>query len=357
MHPSVRIDALPAEQRQSIARLRVRLNDWFANHPERVEDFQSITLFGSRAVGLADPELSDWDLYVIMKDDAADGPSPADDLILHDDCPTEWHRRSVAGHLAGLEWSSLDLSRAVEKYGVPLYGKVPDSPSHEFSGTVLNMNIEQFNAHLKGVVGVGVNIPTQVDGYLEGLAEGFPDRTRQNEPYDPDLFKYSSNFAEHVSKLIVAFRGVTPRSVHKLNELAEQLESSDPYRQRIADLNGATRDGNIAQYNQPPPPPDKAEDEPIERSTTRLVGAFSLLRDFLKEYANAIEPVTESDAVRRSFSLKVRRWRNSTVLRLEDVFKEAKSEEWIEQIARDASLVGSIFERLLERVQAASRKA
>ena len=350
MTPDTRINDLTAAQRASILRLKERITGWFDAHPDRARDFQSITLFGSQAIGRADSELSDWDLYVVMHDDAPDGASPAEDVYIHENCPTEWHRNSVSGYLRGLNESSLSLSCAVEKFGVPIYRCVPDANPREWVYSEANMDINQFVASLLGVVTIGERVPITVSNYLDSKTVGFSSRTRSNEPYDPIMFKDSSNFAEHVAKLIVAFRGVTPRTVHELDKLAEQLASEDAYRDRIAALNGATRDGNISIYSRQEKSPEKVEDEPVEKSKARLVDAFRLLQEFLTQHADDFDVSSVTTEVADEFRFRFNQWDRRVCQELSQLVVDAPAEHWIESLERDSNRVLDIFDALLRRV-------
>ena len=350
MEPQKRLEVLPREQQGSIERLRHRVGAWFLEHPERAPDFQSITLFGSRAVGLADSTLSDWDLYVIMQDDAPKGSSPADQLSLHEDCPTEWHRNTVSGYLEALHGSSTNLSRAVEKYGIPIYERVPPSPSLNLKEGIRILNLTQFNGSFLGIVSTAVSLGSQIWSHCDSDDDEFSHFTREGEPYDPDLFKYSSNFAEHVAKLIVTSRDIVPRTIHQLNELAQQLSTDDPYRDRIAGLNGATRDGNIAIYSDHKLSKEKVEDEPLTKSYQRIEGAFCLLDDFLTDYAERIETDQSISLARREFERYLKRWERHVVGSLARVVRAYPETEWLQRTLMLARSISTQLRQMLHRI-------
>ena len=351
MDPLKRIEVLPSEQQGSIERLRDRVGAWFQEHPERISDFHSITLFGSRAVGLADSELSDWDLYVIMQDDAPKGTSPADQLILHENCPTEWHRNTVSGYLEALHGSSTNLSRAVEKYGIPIYERVPTSSSLKLKEGIHNLNLTQFNASLLGIVSTAESLSSKINVHYDSDEDDFSHVTHAGEPYDPDLFKHSSNFAEHIAKLIVKSRDIVPRTIHQLDRLAQQLAKDDPYRDRIAALNGATRDGNIAIYMDPAPPKQKAEDEPLAKSYQRIEGAFCLLDDFLADYAERIEPDQSNPLATREFKRYMKRWKRHVEGSLAPVTRSNPTAEWLQRTLKLAKSISIHLRQMLHRIQ------
>ena len=158
------------------------------------------------------------DLFLICNDDVHDGPLPSDEMRIFEGCALEWHLDTVSGYLDGLNASSLSLSRAVERFGIPLYGSIPRSLEDHRVEKRNAMNLSQLNDSLLGISSFGAALVPQVKTCLARRLKGISTQTRKGEPYLPQLFKFSSIFAEHVSKLIVSFRGVTPSSIHDLTE-------------------------------------------------------------------------------------------------------------------------------------------
>lgn len=339
------------DSQASIDRLREEIHGWFVANPSRASAVYGIALFGSRAVGRSDPTLSDWDLFLICQDDAPPGPLPSDDLHIFENCLAEWHASTVSGYLNGLNTSSLSLSRAVERFGIPLYGSIPRTPGNYSINKQVNMNLNQLNGCLLGITAFGADLATHVKTFILKQGDGFPNRTRQGEPYVPELFKHSSNFAEHVSKLIVSFRGITPSSIHKLNLLAEHLDNDDPYRERIAALNGATRDGNIALYATPSLSSEKVEDESVSRSIERSTDSVRLLRDFLVDHGSDITFDHGSAGATREFKSYTRTWSTMVEKELSVTFSENPSEQWIGSMSQDASTISSLLNDLYDRLQ------
>lgn len=351
MKPILIADDLPLDQRESISRLKQEIHDWFRTHPDRASAVHGIALFGSRAIGLCDPELSDWDLYLIREDDAPHGPLPSDDIHMFEECPTEWHRSTLSDYRNTLKASSLSLSRAVEKFGIPIYGSIPETTDGNGAKKNINtMHIDQLTDSLLGIATIGATLPNEISAYLLHKAREFPSRTREGEPYVPELFKHSSNFAEHVCKLIVLFRGLTPYTIHNLDLLADQLQKEDPYRDRIAALNGATREGNISLYATPSPPPDKAQDEPVHRSKTRIADTMRLLRDFLSENGSAIQTKHVPNESAVLLKMRIDHWEIMVETRLNEILHENPSERWIEPIWQDSRLISSSLNELLRRI-------
>ena len=340
-----------ADSQASIDRLSKKIHGWFAENPSSANAVYGIALFGSRAVGRSDPTLSDWDLFLICHDDAPDGPLPSDDLLIFEGCTTEWHLNTVSGYFHGLNASSLGLSRAVERFGIPLYGAIPCSLEDQRVEKLDRLRLSQLNDALLGITAFGADLATHVKTCVLAQDEGFLSRTRQGEPYVPQLFKYSSNFAEHVSKLIVSFRGITPSSIHDLTELALHLDMGDPYRDRIAALNGATSVGNISLYAERSRPPEKVRDEPVSRSIERSADSVRLLRDFLVDHGSDIS--IEHDSAETTGNLKgfIRFWRNLVEGELSTTFSENPSEQWIGSMSQDASTISRLLSDLHERSQ------
>ena len=338
-----------ADSQASIDRLRKKIHGWFAANPSSANAVYGIALFGSRAVGRSDPTLSDWDLFLIRHDDAPDGPLPSDELRIFEGCATEWHLSTVSGYLAGLNASSLGLSRAVERFGIPLYGSIPRSLEDHRVQKRDRMNLSQLNGSLLGITAFGGSLVLFVKAYLACQSIGFPMRTTKGEPYVPELFKYSSNFAVHVSKLIVSFRDITPSSIHDLTELALHLDIDDPYRDRIAALNGATHDGNIAMFADPSRPPEKIQDEPVSRSIERSTDSVRLLRDFLVDHVSDIAVEHGSVETTGKFKRYIRIWRNLVDEELSVAFSENPSEQWIGSMSQDAGTISRLLSDLYQR--------
>lgn len=327
---------LTPAQNDRIAHVREEVTKWIGQYPERKSAISAIALFGSRAVGLDDPELSDWDLLLVRNDDASPGHWPSDDLYIFEECPMEWHQRTVSGYLEELKSSSLSLSSAVERFGVPLFGRLPNTSEFDRSGHNLRMSIDELIGFLLGISSFGASLIAPIKTYLSQREAGYPFRTRDGQPYVPQLFKNSSNFAEHVSKLVVAFRDITPDTVHNLERVASQLPLDDPYRERITALNGATREGSIFLYARSSRDPDKLEDEPVQRSTARIVLSFRLLLDFLQDHGSEMEKRSTEQETADLLKWYVTSWRSEVANELSSLASENPNETWIEAIRHDS---------------------
>ena len=339
------------DSQASIDRLRKQIHGWFDANPNRTSAVYGIALFGSRAVGRSDPTLSDWDLFLICNDDAPDGPLPSDELLIFEGCATEWHTNSFSGYLNGLNTSSLSLSCAVDRYGVPLYGSIPRVFDESKIETRFDMNQTQLIGSLVCITAFGANLTAEITTYLSHKSRGFPVRTSEGDPYVPELFKFSSNFAEHVSKLIVAFRRVTPSSIHDLVALAQHLDLDDPYRERIAALNGALRDANISKFAVPSPPQDKAQEEPTSRSTERSVDSVRLLRDFLEDHESDFAIVHEPEEMMRRLEIYVQKWQDKVDKELSAAYSENPSAQWLGSMSQDAGTISRLLVDLHNRTQ------
>ena len=272
-------------------------------------------------------------------------------MRIFEGCALEWHLDTVSGYLDGLNASSLSLSRAVERFGIPLYGFIPRSLEEHKLEKQDSMNLSQLNGSLQGITTFGAALVPQVKTCLARRRKGISTKTRKGEPYLPELFKFSSNFAEHVSKLIVSFRDITPSSIHDLTELALHLDSDDPYRDRIADLKGATADGNIAMFADPSRPPEKIQDEPVSCSIKRSVASIQLLRDFLVDRGSDFAVEHESDETISDLDDFIETWRRVVEKELSAAFAENPSEKWVGSMARDASAISCLLRDLYERSQ------
>ena len=276
---------------------------------------------------------------------------PSDELRIFEGCATEWHLNTVSGYLDELNASSLSLSRAVERFGIPLYGSIPRSLEEHKVEEQDSMNLSQLNDSLLGISCFGAALVPQVKTCLVRRRKGISNQTRTGEPYLPELFKFSSDFAEHVSKLIVSFRGVTPSSIHDLTELALHLALDDPYRERIAALNGATHDGNISLYAKKSRPPEKVLDEPVSDSIARSVDSVQLLRDFLVDHGSDITIEHESDETMNDLEDFIETWRMEVEQELSAAYSENPSEEWVGRMAQDAGTISRLLSDLHERPQ------
>ena len=343
-----RFDVLPSAQQASIVSLTRRINDWFMLHPKQKACCDSISLIGSRAVGLADPGASNWDLYVIGRDSPKIKSTLANDISMHEDCATQWFGDTVWRYFDGVNSSSLDPARVAEKFGISLYGELPSPPAEEsHDGSLLRPNIDAFLDVLSGVIYFGTAMPSYIQLYLRQVTRGFASITKNGEPYCPALFLNSSQFAEQVCLLMAWHRKITPLSFHQLDVLASQFELDDPFRERIACLKGMTREAAVKGFVSWQYPSIKEEDESVDSSKSRLALALSLLADFLSNHAHDIEPSDEDLTPKRRLLGFIESWNHSVLMPLTELAATNPSETWLSQLAHNASVIAEKVHALL----------
>ena len=290
-------------------------------------------------------------MYLILHDGVLSKPTLADDLRTHEFAPIEWHTSTVSRHLASLNDSSLTLARSVAKFGISLYGDLPRPAETQITRVESNFKIKILVDHLVGIRLFAATVPDAVQEYLASKSLGFVTHTKIGKPYEAVMFLRSSELAEHVARLIVAFRNVTPHSIHQLDVLASQLEPVDPYRSHISSLKGAKRVQNISIYASNSA---SAEDEPVDQSKTRLLGTFRLLRDFLRDNADAFDPIDVSRTTQHRLGRRISAWHRSVVRRLEVIAADSPTETWVRTLTQDATLIQASLSDLLSRITKAN---
>jgi len=160
------------------------------------------------------------------------------------------------------------------------------------------------------------------------------------EAPDVGLRKESADFAEAVAKIITYYRtDKEPAFSHNLERLAAALRDGDPFKPRLASLNGQTQRLHSDHYRGL----GDMSAEPALRSAARMRDTFSILRDFLSDTglsADRLETRVLSPAawsnVRRQIESKEDVWESHVVAQLEDLAmpKEARSAQLILDLGR-----------------------
>ena len=211
---------------------------------DAVPGAEAVLLFGSRARGGALPE-SDWDIAVITQGDDVRarrlGPTPIE--ALHPSVNAIFlganllrEKRNSPGHIARevLRDGRLLAGR------MPRVGRIRRNPpmeKHEF--------IRKSGAAKGAIYRAG-------QAFVDALA-GSPIQTLEEDAQS--FVQCSADAAEHLAKLMIFRRGLTPPRLHDLNRLAEFLESSDPDGRwentaaAVRAMDGRTREHHMAAYS------------------------------------------------------------------------------------------------------------
>jgi len=221
---------------------------------------KAVVLFGSRARGTAGPG-SDWDIALIGS--SAKAPEAA--YRLFDDLPRVRLLGLGAGEIVRHKDTAGALEAAVARQGVTLAG-VWSRPACRKEG--LNTDAVRVRAHI-------ANATDQMDKAVRAGVEHL--YAMEWERQDWTLLTTGSvDAAEHVAKAVLTGYGLSPREVHFLDALAEQLANAyqgrDDARQaqwaeRLRAMNSTTRARRLhdADYRRFVAPPV----EPLERSVER----------------------------------------------------------------------------------------
>lgn len=253
-------------------RLRERAEEVVRREPV----VEAVVLFGSRARGTASPR-SDWDVALIEKN----GRAPETVYRLLGELPGVRPLRIGADEVERHKDTAGALEAALVRQGITLAG---DWKRPECQEEGLSMDVVRVRASL-------ANATDQVDIAVRTGIEHLYATGRRRTDWTP-LTTGSVDAAEHVAKAIVAGYGLSPREVHFLDTLAEQLETAyrgrnDPqqayWAKRIRAMNGTTRTHRLhdASYRRFL----ASAAEPLERSVERTGQAQRTQILWLREMA------------------------------------------------------------------------
>ena len=214
----------------TLERLRERAEEVVRQAPE----VEAVVLFGSRARGTAGPG-SDWDVALIEKS----GKAPEAAYRLLDALPGVRLLGIEAGEIERHKDTAGALEAALARQGVTLAGAWQRPACRK---EALTMEVVRIRAHL-------ANATDQMDKAVRAGIEHL--YAMEWERGDWTLLTTgSADAAEHVAKAVLTGYGLSPREVHFLDALAEQLANAyrgrnDPrqaeWAERIRAMNGTTR--------------------------------------------------------------------------------------------------------------------
>ena len=240
----------------TLERLRERAEEVVRQAPE----VEAVVLFGSRARGTASPR-SDWDVALIEKR----GRAPEAAYRLLDALPGVRLLGFRAGEIERHKDTAGALEAALARQGVTLAGAWQRPACRK---EALSMDVVRMRANLDNATDA---VTRAVMAGLDHLhATG-----RKRSDWTP-VTTGSVDAAEYVAKAVLTGYGLSPREVHFLDALAEQLANAyrgrnDPrqaeWAERVRALNGTTRtrrlhDADCRRFVAPPA-------EPLERSVER----------------------------------------------------------------------------------------
>ena len=241
----------------TLERLRERAQEVVRRAPE----VAAVVLFGSRARGTAGPG-SDWDIALIEKN----GEAPEAAYRLFDELPGVRLLGIGAGEIERHKDTAGALEAALARQGITLAGAWRRPVCRE---EALTMEVVRIRAHL-------ANATDQMDKAVRaGIKHLY---AMEWERGDWTLLTTGSvDAAEHVAKAILTGYGLSPREVHFLDALADQL--ADAYRgrndprqaewaDRIRAMNGSTRALRLhdADYRRFVSPPAESLERSVERT-------------------------------------------------------------------------------------------
>ena len=237
-----------------------RLRECAEEVVRRAPAVEAVVLFGSRARGTAGSG-SDWDVALIEKN----GKAPEAAYRLLDALPGVRLLGIGADEIERHKDTAGALEAALARHGVALAGTWRRPVCRK---EALRMEIVRMRAHL-------ANATDQMDKAVRAGIEHL--YAMEWERGDWTLLTTGSvDAAEHVAKAILTGYRLSPREVHFLDALAEQLANAyrgrnDPrqaeWAERIRAMNGTTRTRRLhdADYRRFVAPPA----EPLERSVER----------------------------------------------------------------------------------------
>jgi len=236
-----------------------------------IPGIEAVVLYGSRARGTA-REASDWDI-AILSHAAADDARAAEKLFSHLELvqPIVIPPESIEAHCN----TGTRLEAAIARQGRLLAGDwTPPRCRNE------DLDVEL--GDLKRIVNVATS--DLCSAFL-----GLCNATVREFLYSPKIVEDSQQAAESLAKSIIAGFGLSPVTVHDLDELAKQLENAYRGRRREADerrrfaaaireLDGETQIAHVARYHASPV-------EWPERTTKRMRDTMQLQTEWLQWYA------------------------------------------------------------------------
>ena len=240
----------------TLERLRERAEEVVRRTPE----IEAVVLFGSRARGTAGPG-SDWDVALVGKS----GKTPEAAYRFFGELPGVRLLGFRAGEIERHKDTAGALEAALARQGVTLAGAWRRPVCRK---EALSMEVVRIRAHL-------ANATDQTDKAVRAGIEHL--YAMEWERGDWTLLTTGSvDAAEHVAKAVLTGYGLSPREVHFLDALAEQLANAyrgrhDPrqagWAERVRAMNGTTRtrrlhDSDYRRFVAPPA-------EPLERSVER----------------------------------------------------------------------------------------
>ena len=237
-----------------------RLRDLAREVVQRAPEVQAVVLFGSRARGTAGPG-SDWDVALIEKN----GKAPEAAYRLLDAQPGVRLLGIGADEIERHKDTAGALEAALARQGITLAGAWRRPACRK---EALRMDVVRMRA----------NLDNATDAVTKAVMAGIDHlhaRGRKRSDWTP-VTTGSVDAAEHVAKAILTGYGLSPREVHFLDALAEQLGNAyrgrhDPrqaeWAERIRAMNGTTRTRRLhdADYRRFVALPA----EPLERSVER----------------------------------------------------------------------------------------
>ena len=240
----------------TLERLRERAEEVVRRAPE----VEAVVLFGSRARGTAGPG-SDWDIALVEKN----GKAPEAAYRLLGALPGVRLLGIGAGEIERHKDIAGALEAALARQGVTLAGAWQRPACRK---EALSMDVVRMRA----------NLDNTTDAVTRAVMAGIDHlhaRGRRRSDWTP-VTTGSVDAAEHMAKAVLTGYGLSPREVHFLDALAEQLANAcrgrnDPrqaeWAERIRAMNGTTRTRRLhdADYRRFVVPPA----EPLERSVER----------------------------------------------------------------------------------------
>ena len=240
----------------TLERLRERAEEVVRRAPE----IEAVVLFGSRARGTAGPA-SDWDVALIERS----GKAPEAAYRLLDALPGVRLLGIGAGEIERHKDTAGALEAALARQGVTLAGAWQRPACRK---EALRMDVVRMRA----------NLDNATDAVTRAVMAGIDHlhaRGRKRSDWTP-VTTGSVDAAEQVAKAVLTGYGLSPREVHFLDALAEQIANAyrgrnDPrqaeWAERIRAMNGTTRTLRLhdADYRRFVAPPA----EPLARSVER----------------------------------------------------------------------------------------
>ena len=269
----------------TLERLRERAEEVVRRAPA----VEAVVLFGSRARGTAGPR-SDWDIALIGKS----GETPEAAYRIFGELPGVRLLGFRAGEIERHRDTAGALEAALARQGITLAG-------------VWRRPVCRNEALSMDVVRMRANLDNATDAVTRAVMAGIDclhARGRKRSDWTP-VTSGSVDAAEYVAKAILIGYGLSPREVHFLDALAEQLATAyrgrDDARQatwaeRVRAMNATTRTRRLhdADYRRFVAPPA----EPLERSVERIGQAqrtqILWLREMVARWPEHVEEIRDA---------------------------------------------------------------